>query len=107
MKRRTVAKGVYEDAYGYEVRWRDGRARSKRFPSDAPLADLKAYRTRMQRQAGDRRQAAGDGSFVPMSRASCARAKAGRASRVTARISAHGRHSFGASRGSVLGATRF
>jgi len=62
--RRTIAKGVYADAYGYEVRWRDGRSRSKRFPSDAPLADLKLFRLRMQRQAADRRHATGDGSFV-------------------------------------------
>ena len=64
MKRRTIAKGVYEDAYGYEVRWRDGRPQSKRFPPDAPLGELKAFRARMQRQAGDRRRVEGDGSFV-------------------------------------------
>lgn len=64
MTRRTLAPGIYEDQYGREIRWVEGRTRSKRFPLDAPLEDLKAYRARMVRQAGDRRKATAGGSFV-------------------------------------------
>jgi len=53
-RRRTIAPGVYEDAYGYAVRWRDrGRPREKRFPRDTPIDRLKAYRAEQQRQVAD------------------------------------------------------
>lgn len=64
MTRRTVAPGVYEDAHGFSVRWRDhGLSKEKRFPIDTPLSVLKAFRARQISQA----QPAPDekpGSFV-------------------------------------------
>lgn len=64
MKKRTLATGIYEDTYGREVRWMDGRPRTKRFPLDAPLEDLKRFRERRLRQVTDHRRALGLGSFV-------------------------------------------
>lgn len=59
MKKRTLAKGIYEDAYGREVRWTsDGRAVSKRFPLDAPLLKLIEFRKRKRREATERKLAA-------------------------------------------------
>lgn len=52
MKRRRIAKGVYQDQYGYSVRWRDrGRPRERRFPLDTPNEILKAFRKRQAQQA--------------------------------------------------------
>lgn len=62
-QRRTVAPGIYEDAYGFEVQWRDaGRSRSKRFPNDSPLERLKAWRKTKIAHATERR--APIGSFA-------------------------------------------
>lgn len=63
MKRRTIAKGIYEDAYGYEVRWTDrGQPRSKRFARDTALQTLKAWREMKVRLATAKTVVAG--SFV-------------------------------------------
>lgn len=72
--RRTLAPGIYEDPYGREVRWVDGRTRSKRFALDAPLEDLKKFRARQVGQAKERQRAKAGGSFVR----DCVRFLAGR-----------------------------
>lgn len=62
MTRRTLAPGIYEDRYGREVRWPGGKP--KRYPLDAPLEQLVAYRKRMRQQTAARRRVHGGGSFV-------------------------------------------
>lgn len=63
MTRQTIARGVYRDPYGYEIRWRErGASRAKRFPLDTPLETLKAYRQTKQRIAVGKKPPAG--SFV-------------------------------------------
>jgi integrase len=65
VNRRTVAKGVYVDPYGYQVRWRDrGVPRQKRFPLDTPLDHLKEFRKARLQRAKQQRELHGDGSFV-------------------------------------------
>lgn len=60
MRRRTIARGIYEDRYGITVRWRDGGAtRQKRFPLDAPLDALKTFRKTQLRQATSSRSTGG------------------------------------------------
>jgi integrase len=62
-QRRTIARGIYEDRYGFEVQWRDrGLSRSKRFPRDTTLDHLKAWRRTKVLQATDKREPLG--SFV-------------------------------------------
>lgn len=52
MSGRRIAKGIYEDPYGYEVRWRDaGRTKTKHFPLDTPIATLKDRRDAYAKQA--------------------------------------------------------
>lgn len=52
MTRRAIARGIYQDAHGYAVRWRDQNlTREKRFPRDTPLETLKAFRIEQTRQA--------------------------------------------------------
>lgn len=52
MSRRTVTRCVYQDAYGYTVRWREhGLTRDQRFPLDTPLPVLKAWRDRRELEA--------------------------------------------------------
>lgn len=58
MTKRTIARGIYQDSYGFEVRWMsDGRVQQKRFPLDAPLLKLIEFRKRMCREATDRKHA--------------------------------------------------
>lgn len=62
-RRVRVATGVYRDQSGHDVVWHDGgRPRSARFPLDAPLENLKAFRARQQHQARERHPQLG--SFV-------------------------------------------
>jgi len=63
MTRTKIARGIYRDQYGHEVRWMDGRERSKRFPLDAPLDELKAFRARMQKQVANLRAVTAPASF--------------------------------------------
>lgn len=52
MSGRRIAKGIFEDAYGYEVRWPDaGQTQTKHFPRDTPIATLKEKRATYVRQA--------------------------------------------------------
>ena len=52
MTRTTVSRGIYQDRYGYTVRWRDhGQTRNQRFPLDTPVPVLKAFRDRRQLEA--------------------------------------------------------
>jgi integrase len=65
VKRTTVAKGIYRDAYGYQLRWRDrGVPRQKRFPLDTPLDHLKEFRKARLQRAKQQRELHGNGSFV-------------------------------------------
>jgi integrase len=51
MSGRRIALGIFEDAYGYELRWQDaGKPQTKRFPLDTPLATLKAKRATYAKQ---------------------------------------------------------
>jgi len=64
MRRTRVAQGIYRDAYGFEIRWREqGRNRSKRFPIDTPQENLIAYRDTKTRLSGQRQQRDKGGSF--------------------------------------------
>jgi integrase len=64
MKKKAVAKGIYQDAYGYEVRWQSGgRGCQQRFPLDAPLMKLIEFRKRKLREADDVKRAT-SGSFA-------------------------------------------
>lgn len=64
MSRTRVARGVYRDQFGFEVRWREqGRTRSKRFPLDAPLQNLTAYRDTKVRLSTQRTERERGGSF--------------------------------------------
>lgn len=50
--RETIAPGVYQDQYGYAVRWvSHGIRREKRFPRDTPIEVVKAFRARQVQQA--------------------------------------------------------
>lgn len=52
MSGRKVARGIYRDAYGYELRWQEaGRTRTKRYPGDTPLDILKQQRASKVRLA--------------------------------------------------------
>ena len=52
MTRITVAPGIYQDRYGFQIRWRDhGVPRSQRFPLDTPLEVLKRFRATQVSQA--------------------------------------------------------
>lgn len=65
MTRRTVAKGIYQDPFGYEIRWRvAGVPQRKRFPLDTPLATLKSYRARQLGQAEQYAATTKPGSFT-------------------------------------------
>lgn len=65
MKRTTVAPGIYRDAYGYEIRWRDkGEPRRKRFPLDTPIDTLKNFRQTQSQRAKKAVALARVGSFV-------------------------------------------
>lgn len=60
-----IARGIYRDAYGFRVVWQDaGHSREKRFPADAPLEVLKAFRARQVHQAQALAQGERRGSFV-------------------------------------------
>lgn len=60
MSGRRIAKGVYEDRYGFEIRWSDaGHTRTKRFPADTPLALLKDKRQTYLKQARPAREDTG------------------------------------------------
>jgi integrase len=49
---RRIAKGIFEDRHGFELRWRDaGQTRTKHFPLDTPLQTLKDRRATYQKQA--------------------------------------------------------
>lgn len=60
---RTVATGIYEDRYGFEIRWQDrGEPKSQRFPLDTPEETLKDWRrTKVHLAKGKRPHV---GSFV-------------------------------------------
>lgn len=65
MRRTTVAPGIYRDAYGYELRWRDcGHPHQKRFPLDTPLKHLKAFRAAQRKRAVDTARIDRDGSIA-------------------------------------------
>lgn len=52
MKRSTISRGIYRDASGYCVRWRDhGIIREQRFPADTPPDVLERFRLRQLSQA--------------------------------------------------------
>lgn len=62
---RKVAVGIYRDRYGYRVVWPLlGKPKTKRFPADAPLEKLKAYRRQQLDLAHQRRGLDRTGSFV-------------------------------------------
>lgn len=62
--KRTVARGIYRDAYGYEVRWPPGgRHCTARFADDVPLLKLIEFRKRKVREATDVKRAT-SGSFA-------------------------------------------
>jgi integrase len=64
-KRERVATGVFRDRYGYGVLyWERGHRREKRFPLDAPLEKIKAWRKRTLAQLADVTQAERGGSFT-------------------------------------------
>jgi integrase len=55
--KRTVSRGIYEDRYGYEVRWPPGGSGClQRFPLDTPLLKLIEFRKRKLRQATEIKQ---------------------------------------------------
>jgi integrase len=62
---RRVAVGIYQDQYGYRVVWPLlGKAKCRRFPLDAPIERLKAYRRQQVNLAAQRRGLDRTGSFV-------------------------------------------
>lgn len=64
MKRHRIATGIYRDTYGYAVIWPEGgKPKEKRFPPDAPLERLKAWRKTKVRQTQDLARDRG-GSFT-------------------------------------------
>ena len=59
-----IARGIFRDEYGFEIRWRDrGKTRTKRLPIDTDLDALKAYRATKARIGTSQKKAA-DGSFA-------------------------------------------
>lgn len=59
-----VARGVFRDAWGYEIRWRDrGRTRTKRMPLDVDLETLRKYREAKVRISTQQKHRA-EGSFA-------------------------------------------
>src|SRR5437868_3493050 len=62
---RRIARGVYEDAYGFRVVWPLlGKPKCKRFPRDTPLERLKEYRRQQIDRALQRRGLDRTGSFI-------------------------------------------
>jgi integrase len=65
MSGKRVARGVYLDRYGYEVRWQDlGRTRSRRFAVDVAVQHLTSFRQRQLKRAEAAHRASAAGSFV-------------------------------------------
>jgi site-specific recombinase XerD len=59
-----IARGIFRDGYGYEIRWRErGKTRTKRLPLDAELDALKAYRDTKERIRTSQQKVA-EGSFA-------------------------------------------
>lgn len=64
-RRRTIARGIYEDRFGFTIRWREGGIPiEKRFALDTPLERLKQYRAEQLRQVADVRRSEQTGSFA-------------------------------------------
>jgi integrase len=65
MSAHRIARGIFQDQYGYFVIWPLlGRLRKKRFPPDTPVTQLKAYRRQQVDLAIQRKQTQGTGRIA-------------------------------------------